>query len=100
MRLPLIAGLVVVAVGVGASQLAPAMPSVEGGGLWIDTVRRGELVREVRGTGTLVPVDIAWIPAAADGQVQRVLLRPGATVTPDTVRIRGRAVRDTVGAQP
>ncbi len=85
MRLPLIAGLVVVAVGVGASQLAPAMPSVEGGGLWIDTVRRGELVREVRGTGTLVPVDIAWIPAAADGQVQRVLLRPGATVTPDTV---------------
>jgi HlyD family secretion protein len=61
------------------------MPSIEGGGLWIDTVRRGELVREVRGTGTLVPVDIAWIPAAADGQVQRVLLRPGAAVEPDTV---------------
>ncbi len=84
-RLPLIVGVMVVAAGVGASQLSPAMPSIEGGGLWIDTVRRGELVREVRGTGTLVPVDIAWIPAAADGQVQRVLLRPGAAVEPDTV---------------
>lgn len=85
LRLPLIVGVVVVTAGVGVSQLAPAMPSVEGGGLWIDTVRRGELVREVRGTGTLVPVDIAWIPAAADGQVRRVLLRPGATVEPGTI---------------
>lgn len=87
LRLPLIVGLVVVTAGVGVSQLAPAVPSVEGGGLWIDTVQRGELVREVRGTGTLVPVDIAWIPAGADGQVQRVLLRPGAEVTPDTVLV-------------
>jgi HlyD family secretion protein len=85
LRLPLFVGLVVVTAGVGVSQLAPAVPSVEGAGLWMDTVRRGELVREVRGTGTLVPVDIAWIPAVVDGQVQRVLLRPGAEVSPDTV---------------
>lgn len=85
LRLPLIVALVVVSAGVAVSQLAPAVPSVEGSGLWIDTVQRGELVREVRGTGTLVPVDIAWIPAAADGQVQRVLLRPGADVLPETV---------------
>lgn len=83
--MPLLSAIVVVSAGVGVSQLAPAAPSVEGSGLWIDTVQRGELVREVRGTGTLVPVDIAWIPAAADGQVQRVLLRPGAEVSPDTI---------------
>lgn len=87
LRLPLIVGLVLVSAGVGVSQLAPAAPSVDGGGLWIDTVRRGELVREVRGTGTLVPVDIAWIPASTDGQVVRVLLRPGADVTPDSVLV-------------
>jgi HlyD family secretion protein len=60
---------------------------VDGSGLWIDTVKRGELVREVRGTGTLVPVDIAWIPATTDGQVVRVLLRPGADVTPESVLV-------------
>lgn len=86
-RLPLIVAIVLVSAGVGVSQLAPAVPSVEGGSLWMDTVQRGELVREVRGTGTLVPVDIAWIPAGADGQVRQVLLRPGAEVTPDTVLV-------------
>jgi HlyD family secretion protein len=87
LRLPLIVGLVLVSAGVGVSQLAPAAPSVDGSGLWIDTVKRGELVREVRGTGTLVPVDIAWIPATTDGQVVRVLLRPGADVTPESVLV-------------
>ena len=47
--------------------------------------QRGELVREVRGTGTLVPVDTAWIPATTDGRVARILLRPGAQVEPDDV---------------
>ena len=87
LRLPLIVGVVLVSAGVGVSQLAPAVPAVDGGSLWMDTVQRGELVREVRGTGTLVPVDIAWIPAGADGQVRQVLLRPGAEVTPDTVLV-------------
>jgi HlyD family secretion protein len=88
--MPIILGALVIAAGIGVSRLAPAAPSVEGSGLWIDVVRRGELVREVRGTGTLVPVDIAWIPATTDGQVQRVLLRPGAVVEPQSVLIELR----------
>ncbi len=66
-------------------RMAPAAPSVDGGPLWFDTVQRGELVREVRGTGTLVPVDTAWIPASTDGRVARILLRPGAQVEPAAV---------------
>ena len=66
-------------------RMAPAAPSVDGAPLWMDTVARGELVREVRGTGTLVPVDTAWIPAATDGRVARIVLRPGAQVQPDDV---------------
>lgn len=85
LRVPvLVAGLVLVG-GVGVMRMAPAVPSVDGGPLWFDTVQRGELVREVRGTGTLVPVDTAWIPATTDGRVARILLRPGARVEPDAV---------------
>lgn len=85
MRVPL-AALVLAAVG-GATvmRMAPAAPSVDGAPLWMDTVARGELVREVRGTGTLVPVDTAWIPAATDGRVARIVLRPGARVRPEDV---------------
>jgi HlyD family secretion protein len=48
-------------------------------------VKRGALVRQVRGVGTLVPEDTRWIPAATAGRVDRILLRPGAEVWPDTV---------------
>ncbi len=85
LRVPLAA--LVLAIGGGATvmRMAPAAPSVDGAPLWFDTVAHGELVREVRGTGTLVPVDTAWIPAATDGRVARILLRPGAQVGADDV---------------
>ena len=69
----------------GVSRLKPAAPVVERASVWIDTVKRGPLVREVRGTGRLVPEDLRWIPAAAEGRVERIRLAPGAPVTPDTV---------------
>lgn len=80
LRLPLVAAAVVLAGSVAVMRMAPAAPTVDGSPLWFDTVARGELVREVRGTGTLVPVDTAWIPAATDGRVARIVLRPGAEV--------------------
>ncbi len=77
--------LLVAATSVALARLKPAAPTVEGGGLWIDTVKRGTMVRQVRGTGVLVPDDIRWITALTDGRVERLLVRPGATVQPDTV---------------
>jgi HlyD family secretion protein len=69
----------------GLSRLKPAAPSVERGTVWVDTVKRGEMLRQVRGLGTLVPEDIRWIPAASDGRVERILVQPGTAVKPDTV---------------
>jgi HlyD family secretion protein len=65
--------------------MEPAAPTVERGTLWIDTVKRGPMVRQVRGLGTLVPDDTRWLPATTDGRVERILLRPGATVTSNSV---------------
>ena len=72
-------------VTVAVSRLRPAAPSVERGTLLIDTVKRGPMVRNVRGTGTLVPEDIRWIPATTTGQVEAIVLRSGATVKPDSI---------------
>ncbi len=72
-------------VTVGVSRLKPAAPSVERGTLLIDTVKRGGMVRNVRGTGTLVPEDIRWIPATTAGRVESIVLRSGATVKPDSI---------------
>src|SRR2546428_1859149 len=77
--------LVVVLVSVGLSRLKPAAPSVETATLWPDTVKRGPMVRQVRGLGTLVPEDIRWIPATTQGRVESITLRPGTRVTPDSV---------------
>jgi HlyD family secretion protein len=66
------------------SRLGPAAPAVERATVWADTVKRGPMVREVRGLGTLVPEDILWIPAVTDGRVKRRLL-PGIVVKADTV---------------
>lgn len=85
MRVPAVVAVLVLAGSVGVMRMAPAAPTVDGSPLWFDTVQRGELVREVRGTGTLVPVDTAWIPASTDGRVARILLRPGAQVEADAV---------------
>ena len=53
--------------------------------VWIDTVKRGPMVRQVRGLGTLVPEDIRWIPANTEGRVEKIIVWPGAQVEPDTL---------------
>jgi HlyD family secretion protein len=77
--------LAVVLISIGVSRLKPAAPSVERATVWVDTVKRGPMVRQVRGSGTLVPEEIRWIPATTQGRVERIILRPGANVTPGTV---------------
>lgn len=77
--------LAIVAITIGVSRLKPAAPGVERNMVWIDTVKRGDIPRQVRGSGTLVPEDIRWIPATTQGRVERIVLRPGARVTPETV---------------
>jgi multidrug resistance efflux pump len=70
---------------VGLARLKPAAPTVEAGTLWMDTVRLGPFVREVRGPGTLVPEQIRWVSALAPGRVEKKLVLPGARVTAGTV---------------
>ena len=72
-------------VTLGLSRLKPAPPSVERATVWIDSVKRGEMLRQVRGVGTLVPEEIRWIPASTEGRVERILLHPGTTVSADSV---------------
>jgi len=67
------------------SRLKPAAPSVEANILYPDTVKRGSMLRQVRGLGTLIPEEIRLIPALSEGRVERILVRPGATVTAGTV---------------
>jgi HlyD family secretion protein len=67
------------------SKLKPAAPSVDGGTVWSDVVKRGPMLREVRGLGTLVPVDIRWVAAQTDAHVDKWVLRPPAIVKPDSV---------------
>ncbi len=59
------------------SRLKPAVPSVDRSTVWIDTVKRGPMVRQVRGLGTLVPVDIRWIAANTEGRVEKIVVWPG-----------------------
>jgi HlyD family secretion protein len=81
-----VAALIAVAlITVALSRLKPAAPTVERGTAYIDTVRRGPMIRQERGLGTLVPEDIRWIPAATDGRVDRIVVYPGTPVTPDTI---------------
>jgi HlyD family secretion protein len=76
---------VVVAISVVVSRLKPAAPTVERATVWTDTVKRGPMVREVSGLGSLVPEQILWIPAIIGGRVERVNVLPGALVKADTV---------------
>ena len=79
------AGLVIVAlVSLGLSRLKAAAPTVDKATVWTDTVRRGSMLREVRGLGTLIPETIRVIPAATDGRVEQRLLLPGAAVNAET----------------
>src|SRR6266853_4759282 len=70
---------------IGLSRLKPAVPSVDRSTVWIDTVKRGPMVRQVRGLGTLVPEDIRWIPANTEGRVEKIIIWPGTRVEPDSV---------------
>jgi HlyD family secretion protein len=80
-----VAILLVGGVTYGLSRLRPAAPSVDRATIWPDEVKRGPMVREVRGLGTLVPEDIRWIPAQTDSRVDRWVLRPGAIVKPGSI---------------
>ncbi len=84
----------------GLSNLKPALPEFDRAPVIFDTVQRGTLTREVRGSGTLVPVDITWVTTEVGGQVTEVLVEPGVEVTPETVILKlhdpqmERAVRE------
>jgi HlyD family secretion protein len=79
-------GLVaILLISLGLSRLKPAAPSVERSTVWPGTVKRGEMLRNVHGLGTLVPEDIRWIPAANEGRVDRILWLPGKVVKADTI---------------
>ena len=88
-RLMLAAGGIVAAllVTLGLSRLKPAAPTVEKSTVWVDAVKRGPMLRQVRGPGSLVPQaeGIRWIAAATDGRVERLVVQPGTEVAPDTV---------------
>lgn len=76
--------LLVALVTVGLSKLKPAPPSVDASTVWTGTVKRGNMDVKVRGLGTLVPIQIQWIPAVTAGRVERRFLLPGVKVTPST----------------
>jgi multidrug resistance efflux pump len=69
------------------SRMEPAAPTVDGATVWRDTVRRGEMVRQVRGPGTLVAEDIRWISAVTQGRVESKLVQPGTMVRAGTVLV-------------
>jgi HlyD family secretion protein len=76
---------VILLITLGLSRLKPAAPSVERASVWIDSVKRGPMVRQVRGIGTLVPEDIRWVPATTQGRVEKIILRPGTLVKRESV---------------
>src|SRR5690349_686001 len=82
-----VTGAVIAIAGItlGLSRLKPAAPTVDASTIWPDTVKRGPMVREVRGLGTLVPEEIHWIPAQTAARVDKIVIRPGHVVKPDTI---------------
>lgn len=82
-----IAVLAVLGITLGVSRLKPAAPSVEYQTIWPDTVKRGSMLRQVRGLGSLVPIpeDVRLIPAETDVRVERILILPGTPVRPDSL---------------
>ncbi len=85
-RIMMVAGGVLFAIlAVWIAQLEPAAPRVERSTVWMDTVQRGSMLRQVRGPGTLVPVEIRWVAARTEGRVESIKVLPGVDVEPDTV---------------
>src|SRR5207247_2009712 len=81
----LIALVAASALALGLSRMKPAAPAVDRSTVWIDTVKRGEMLRQVRGLGTLVPEEIRWIPAMSDGVIEEVRAMAGDTVQANSV---------------
>jgi multidrug resistance efflux pump len=77
--------VLVCAVTLGLARLKPAAPTVERASIWTDTVKQGQMLRQVRGNGSLVPEQIQFVQAETDGRVERILVLPGAEVKADTV---------------
>ena len=82
-----VAVIAVLGITLGVSRLKPAAPSVEYGTIWPDTVKRGSMMRQVRGLGTLVPIpeDVRLIPAETDVRIEKILILPGTPVKPDSL---------------
>ncbi len=83
----IVAGVCILVVTLGVSRLKPAAPTVERSTIWVDTVKRGPLLRQVRALGSLVPTNIRWISASTEGRVDKILLLPGTRVSVDTVLV-------------
>ncbi|HKP86596.1 MAG TPA: HlyD family efflux transporter periplasmic adaptor subunit [Blastocatellia bacterium] len=83
----LTAVVAVAVITVGVSRLKPAAPYVEPGTLYKDTVKRGSMLRQVRGLGTLVPEEIRYIPAISLGRVEKRMAQPGEHVKRDSILI-------------
>ncbi|HEX5832331.1 MAG TPA: HlyD family efflux transporter periplasmic adaptor subunit [Pyrinomonadaceae bacterium] len=73
------------AITYGLTKLKPAAPAVDRNTIVIETVKRGEMIRDVRGNGTLVPEITRWVPAPAQGRVEKILLQAGVEVDQSTV---------------
>src|SRR5215467_5891243 len=82
-----VAVVAILGVTLGVSKLKPAPPSVDANTIWPDTVKRGSMLRQVHGLGSLVPIpdDVRLIPAETDVHVERILILPGTPVRPDSV---------------
>ncbi|HVA64099.1 MAG TPA: hypothetical protein VNF74_10275, partial [Terriglobales bacterium] len=89
-RWALASGIVVLLVigGLAVARLKPAPPTLDGSSVWPDQVKRGTMVRQVRGLGTLVPVEVRTIPAITEGRVEEIPVLPGSAVQADTVLVR------------
>lgn len=80
-------GLLAVVLTLWIFGLEPAAPTAERSGLWIEQVKRGPMLREVRGSGSLIPEESRWLSLSTEGVVERIVLRPGVTVTPDSILV-------------
>lgn len=79
------AALIMTVAAVGLARREAAAPPVPRTSIWVDEVRRGEMLLQVTGPGTLIPREVRWIAAQSEARVDRILVRPGALVEPDTV---------------
>ena len=99
-----VAFLLIAGVSYGLSRLRPAAPTVDRATIWTDEVKRGPMLREVHGLGTLVPEDIRWIPAQTNARVEKIVLRPGVdqVVKPESIILElsdPQVQRDMLDAQ-